>query len=301
MVENNQENSRRSLHDRLFKEFLRRFLPDFMRLFFPAEAARLDFSTLAFLDQELLVNLPGQTLRITDVVAEVAASNGELETVIVHLEVEGRDRRSLPQRMFEYYGLLRLLRQKRVLPIALVLLPQSGGLAWQTYQERLFERTLVEFHYGQVALRDLTSEDYLGENPVAAALAALMRPSHLHPAKLKLSSLRTVVESDLTEGDKLFLIDIIEVYLPREKLPNAGDEIMQALLETELTWGERHELEGELKGKVEMLSRLLRRKFGYLPGAFVKQLEQISDPGALDELSDQILTAVTLDDIILPE
>ena len=113
----------RTLHDRIFKEFLHRFLPDFLHLFFPAEAARLDFATLTFLDQELVVNLPGQSLRITDVVAETATLEGEGEVIIIHVEVEGRDRRGLPQRMFEYYSLLRLLRQKRVLPLALVLLP----------------------------------------------------------------------------------------------------------------------------------------------------------------------------------
>ena len=60
-----------TLHDRLFKEFLHRFLPDFMRVFFPAEAERLNFATLRFLDKELIINSPGQELRITDVVAEV--------------------------------------------------------------------------------------------------------------------------------------------------------------------------------------------------------------------------------------
>ena len=183
----------RTLHDRIFKEFLHRFLPDFLRIFFPEEAARLDLDTLTFLDQELVVNLPGQSLRITDVVAEAATLEGEAEVIIIHVEVEGRDRRSLPQRMFEYYSLLRLLRQKRVLPLALVLLPQAGGVGWQVYQERLFGRTLLEFHYGQVGLRDLHSEDYLGQSPVAAALAALMQPTHLHPAEVKLAGLQGVI------------------------------------------------------------------------------------------------------------
>jgi hypothetical protein len=207
--------------------------------------------------------------------------------------------------MFEYYSLLRLLRQKRVLPLALVLLPQAGGVGWQVYQERLFGRTLLEFHYGQVGLRDLHSEDYLGQNPVAAALAALMQPAHLHPAEVKLAGLQGVIASDLTEGDKLFLIDVIETYLPREALTDAGEQIMQALSETELTWGERHklegELEGEIRGKQEILLRQLRRKFGPLPEPFVQQLTAIDDPDALDELSEQVLTAVTLDDITLPE
>ena len=80
---------------------------------------------------------------------------------------------------------------------------------------------------------------------------------------------------------------------------------MQALSETELTWGERRELkgklEGEIRGKTEILLRQLRHKFGPLPEPFVKQLEAIDDPAVLDELSEQVLTAVTLDDITLPE
>lgn len=184
----------RTLHDRIFKEFLHRFLPDFLHLFFPAEAARLDFTTLTFLDQELVVNLPGQSLRITDVVAETATLEGEGEVIIIHVEVEGRDRRGLPQRMFEYYSLL---------PLALVLLPHAGGLTWSEKRER--------------------------------------------------------------EGEL------------------------------------RGELRGEIKGKTEVLLRLLRHKFGRLPEAFVERLQAIDDTAILDELSDQVLTAVTLDDITLPD
>jgi hypothetical protein len=61
------------------------------------------------------------------------------------------------------------------------------------------------------------------------------------------------------------------------------------------------ELEGEIRGKRGMLLRQLRRKFGPLPEPFVQQLTGIDDPAVLDELSEQVLTAVTLDDITLPE
>jgi hypothetical protein len=59
----------RTLHDRLFKELLYRFLPDFLWIFFPNEAERLNFATLRFLDKELIINFAGQELRITDIVA----------------------------------------------------------------------------------------------------------------------------------------------------------------------------------------------------------------------------------------
>jgi len=45
-------------HDRIFKEFFLRFLPQFMRLFFPEEASHLNFDVLRFLDKELVINLP---------------------------------------------------------------------------------------------------------------------------------------------------------------------------------------------------------------------------------------------------
>lgn len=125
----------RTLHDRLFKEFLYRFLPDFLWIFFPAEAERLNFATLRFLDKELIINFSGQELRITDLVAEVETWDGVPEAIILHVEVEGRDKQALPQRMSEYYVLLRIFRKKFVLPLALVLLPGAGGLDWHTYSE----------------------------------------------------------------------------------------------------------------------------------------------------------------------
>jgi hypothetical protein len=38
--------------DQVFKELLREFFPDFVRLFYPQIAAQLDWSTLRFLDKE---------------------------------------------------------------------------------------------------------------------------------------------------------------------------------------------------------------------------------------------------------
>ena len=108
-----------TLHDRLFKEFLHRFLREFMEIFFPVEAARLDFTTVAFLQQELVINLPGQVLRITDVVAELNTLDGEPEAIILHVDVEANKPKPLPKRMFDYYALLRILLQRQVLPIAL--------------------------------------------------------------------------------------------------------------------------------------------------------------------------------------
>lgn len=82
---------------------------DFLWIFFPNKAERLNFATLRFLDKELIVNFAGQELRITDLIADVETWKGTAAAIILHVEIEGRDKYALPQRMSEYYVLLRLL------------------------------------------------------------------------------------------------------------------------------------------------------------------------------------------------
>lgn len=297
--------ARRTLHDRLFKELLYRFLPDFLWIFFPAEAERLNFATLRFLDKELIINFAGQELRITDLVAEVETWEGVAETVIVHVEIEGHDKYSLPRRMSEYYVLLRMFRQKLVLPLALVLLPNAGGLSWQSYQESIFGHQVLHFRYGQVGIRDLSGQAYLAENsPVAAALSVLMQPEGESPAFLKLMALEKVVDSDLSDGDKLFLVEFMNVYSPIGELFDPREEVMKKLADVEMTWGERLRAEGEergeIKGERKMLLRLLTLMFGEVPESLTERINAIADEAALTALAQQILTIKRLDDLVLP-
>jgi len=300
-----------TMHDRLFKEFMRRFLPDFLRLFFPEKAEQLDLDTLYLPEKELSFNLPGQVLRISDVVADVKTLTGEPEVIIVHVEVEARNKKTLPQRMFEYYSLLRILRQEAVLPLALVLLPRADGLGWQTYRENLFGEELVKFRYGQVGLRDLPGQDYLAlGDPVAAGLAALMKFKPEEKARAKLTGLKTVVESNLGLGDKHFLVNLIQTYLPKEDVEvegiiEGGDLVMEALADIELSWAEKieqqGEIKGELKGKRNMLLYLLRSKFGALPPDFTMRLNRIQSDVVFDDIAEQLLTAQSLAEITWPE
>ena len=301
-------------HDRIFKEFFQRFLPQFLRTFFPDEASHLDFSTLKFLDKELLINLPEQLLRIADIVAEAKTLDGVTETILVHIEIEAYPRQSFPNRMFEYYAIFRVLRQQPVLPVALVLRPGMGGLQWQTYTEKLFGRELLTFHYGQVGIRDLLGEEYMAnEGVVAGALAVLMDVREDRRAIVKLSALQGVLASDLTEGDKLFLMKFINFYSPTAELKDIGGEVMQQLADIELTHIERLELEftkkgieegreeGQLLGKRTILLRLLTHRFGEIPPEIVARIEMIADHSIFDPLVEQALTAQSLADLNFPK
>ena len=71
-------------HDQLFKRFFHEFLQDFLELFYPDVAARLNFTTLEFLDTELFTDFPGGSVREADVVARVQTREGVPEAILVH-------------------------------------------------------------------------------------------------------------------------------------------------------------------------------------------------------------------------
>ncbi|NOX61761.1 MAG: hypothetical protein GXP42_07430 [Chloroflexi bacterium] len=303
-------------HDRLFKEFLHRFLPDFLEVFFPDIAAHLDLGSYKPIGNELIANLPHAKMRIADFVAEVETLDGEEEIILVHIEVEARQLVTLPYRMFEYFTLLRALRGKRVLPLALTLIPNSGGLTWKTYDEDLFGQPLIRFLYGQVGLPDLPASEYFdADHPAIAALTALMDAGDMHPAEVKLEGYRSVWDSDLTEGDKLFLINLISTYLPMETIPEPGGEVMVVLRDIEMTWLERVrlEMEEEIKDKVkEEMEKEMRKAKEEMEEEMRKAQDEIREEieketklemargllGILDEPLISQLTGLPLEDIL---
>lgn len=73
-------------HDPLFKRLLQRFFIDFLRLVAPDVAARLDLSTLVFLDKEFsLPDLPGS--RVVDLLARIPLLGDGGRTLLVHVEI----------------------------------------------------------------------------------------------------------------------------------------------------------------------------------------------------------------------
>ena len=81
--------------------------------------------------------------------------------------------------------------------------------------------------------------------------------------------------------------------------------MMQALADVEMTRFEKayHEAraEGRVEGQRKLLLRQLTLKFGELPEAFVQRLLAVNDSDVLDALSEQVLTAPSLAEIVLPE
>jgi hypothetical protein len=177
--------------------------------------------------------------------------------------------------------------------------PNAWGVIYCHYQQKIT-------HYGQVGIRDLSSRQYLAENsPVAAALTVLMEPEGESPALLKLEAMQKVVESDLSDGDKLFLFEFMNTYAPTTELSDPGEAIMDKLLNVEMTWGDRLRAEGRTEGKLDgertMLLRLLTLMFGEAPASVVERIRAIRDEETLTAVAQQLVTIQSLDELILPD
>jgi hypothetical protein len=206
-------------HDQLFKELLANFLPEFLLLVAPRQAHRLKLEHGEFLEGETFTDFPAGDRHQADLVYATKTLDGTPECVLIHIEVESRFRSTLDQRMARY-GLSLMLRHGcSVLPVALFL--RGGG---RQHAREIYPR-IVEFgaagfwfnRYRYLAFAPSTAaaEKYLArKDPLAAALAALMRYASGSPAEHKMACLRRIVAArELNPARSFQLANIVDTYI----------------------------------------------------------------------------------------
>ncbi len=309
-------------HDPFFKTLLKAFFKEFVELFYPDIAARLDFSHVEFLDKETFTDIGRGRVKSLDIVGMVRTRKGKLEVVLIHVEVEGRTREGFERRVYDYYQTLRLRHQCPVLPIALFLSGGAGGLDRPTHHDRPLGEDVCDFRFWRVSLKRLRGAEYLGRrNPLAAGLAALMTPGTPTRWEWKLACLRAVTQARVDAARRSLLADCVESYLPLDgDEAKRFDSTLAAEENTEVnemrkTWSqqlmeegekrgeergeERGEKRGEKRGeergvlraKRETLLAQMRTKFASVPATIVRRVSAIEDSRRLDTLLRRILTA----------
>ncbi len=290
-------------HDQLFKALLESFLREFMELFFPDVAERLDFQSQRLVDKELFTDFPEGRLREADVVVELQTREGNPEILLVHVEVQAGGETDFGKRMFGYYSMLRLRYQMPVFPVVLYL---KGGPSGEVaeYRDELFGWEVVRFRYASVGLARLSVQEYVEASPLAAALSALMRRGRSADAlELRARMLKRVVESSLDEARQYLLVNVIETYFPLSGVDLerfrevAARKEFAKVQDTDLTWGDKLLLEGALQGKRETLKRQVAAKFGPLPTEVATRIDEVVSAEELDQYLDRVLAAESLDDI----
>ena len=299
-------------HDQLFKQLLQAFFADFLRLFDPETAARLDLDTMTFVNPEVFTDFPRGERRTADIVVQVQTLDGDTELILVHVEVQREREPDFPWRMWQYYSLLRQREGKRVIPIALALYRGREGIALEEYSEGVFDRTYLTFRYLQISLPRLPAGDYVSRGPLGAALASLMGPVRQGRAvriALYIACLRGVQRAvdagELDDARQFMLFNLIFTYLrlnarerdaARIQLRREGDTTVEA---TELTWADRMLLQGREQGIEQGLRqavlRVLVKRFGALPPSISMGLDRIGDSQRLESLLDVALSVSTLE------
>jgi hypothetical protein len=308
---------RGSLHDQVFKDLIGRFLPDFMTLVAPEPAARLDLTRWTLLDKEAFTDLPKGKRRELDILAEVALADGAGKTALIHVEIEARFRPEIGSRLASYYMQTRLRHGRPVIPFLLSLRRGRPGVSLESVVDADLGPEIGRFRYFALGLERSSAEEFLAkEQPLAWALAALMRSESLSRAEHKMACLRRIATARLDDLRRFLLVNCVETYLQLEGRDAEELEALQARGNAEevramrrMTWAEQIKKEGLDEGKREGLEmgreqgarqtllRLLGIRFGSISDEVRRQVEAIRSVERLNQIAEQILVARSLEEI----
>lgn len=310
-------------HDQLFKELIRTFFAEFLPLVAARAVERLDPARSTFLDKETFTDIPKGERRELDLVALVPrrASSSSPSSAIVHVEIEAVARPGMGQRLWSYARQLRLRHFHPVLTIVVYHRGGPPGIVWETLRENQLGLELEQFTYCSWGLEKSRAEDYLARpQPVAWALAALMRSKALSRPRHKLECLRRIAaEPDLNDAQRFLLANFVETYLqldPEDTMRyaeithSAGNyDEFEGL---DMTWGDK--LEARITKQVterltaqateqfrSFVLRLLTQRFGPLSETTRRRLGAFASFEDLQRLGEQIASAPSLQALGLSE
>lgn len=311
------------MHDQHFKELLRRFFGDFVRIVLPDMAPRLRLERPRFLDKELFTDVKGGKHRRLDLLAEVDTTGGERELLLVHVEVEARARgRRMDERMWRYAMQLWLRENELVIPVVLDLRGGPSGVERITVDKSFAGQRLASFTYWVFGLARSDAKKYFDRPELLApALAALMDRGELSAAEHRLECRRRIFRAEVDDAGRFLLMDTVEMYI---ELDEGGEEEYERLLAAEeneevkimeMTWSQSLRAEGRQEGLQEGLEQgleqgrldgmrglvreLLERRFGPLPAESRERLMAISSPEELSRLHELALEVGGLDELDL--
>lgn len=304
-------------HDQHFKRLLQACLGDLVRIVAPRVAPKLQLERPTFLESEQFTDAREGEHRHLDLVARVRSIRGDPEYVLVHVEVEARARSTMGQRLFDYAMQLWLRHGRPILPVVVYLRGGKPDVARETVRLRVFTQTFMTFRYFAFGLSRSQAAEYLARpEPLAWALAALMRRGNLSPQEHQIACLGPIAHADVDDARKFLLANCVTTYVQlNESEREAYERLLLREENREVATMERTLLtnadkvaqrgfnqgleQGLEQGRRELLLDLLERRFGPLPDAARKRVQSLSAPEELSRLAERVLDARTLEDLDL--
>ena len=294
--------------DSAWKEALDRYLPDFVRLFFPQTFAEIDWTQgYELLDTELQQVVRDAELgrRQADRLIRVARLSGEPALVYIHIEVQSQHEPGFAERMFVYhYRIHDRYRQ----PIVSMAVLGDDRPAWRPehYGYALWDCAL-DFRFPIVKLLDYAQRRADLErdpNPfVTVVLAHLATQETRHSDTQRAFAKFALTRRLYTLGyDRQQIIDLYRfidwmVKLPPEMEVAVWQQIRQFEQEGHMPYITTAERIGRAEGLVEGIGAMLEMKFGPAGAALIPEIQEIGDLATLERLLQAIKQAATLDEV----
>ena len=309
-------------HDQLFKDLLSEFSMEFMELFFPELATRLDKSLVVSLDKELATDLGPKKAHRADLVLKVWDKVIE-NFVLLHFEIESTRHSKFPERMLHYHCWLMKKYAYPIIPIAIYTFRTPRTKLNGLFESSYAHLTVIHFEFQLIQLNQLHWRKFLGAaNPAASALMACAMHDNHERVDVKLECLRSLAQLGIPPKKEAIVQLFIDAYLPLDfaeeqnflKLLSDLTSKERTKVMTYVTTWERRGIElGRAQGKAEGIAEgkaegiaeatrniavsQLKRIVGPLPDALVKQIHELSE-NQLDSLTNDLLGFRSLQHLI---
>ncbi len=291
-------------HDKIFKQLLHAFLADFLLLVVPETFDRLDLSSPEFLDKELFERGPRCQRRELDLLVRVHAASGR--SIMIYVEIEARAKPGMEERLWGYRNQILARYGRPVLTVLINLTRGRPGIYLKSWENELGP-SFPEPRYVCFGLAGCQAAEYLARpEPLAWALAALMKPGALSRPELKMACIRRITRLR-TRMDPFLLVDCVENYLQLDPREVAEYEVLHSRRENQevrtvaMTWSEKIAAQGKAEGRGEGVREILllqlAERFGPLPEGARRQVEEISSLQRLTQLAKRVLTAHSLEEM----
>ncbi|MGH8001129.1 MAG: Rpn family recombination-promoting nuclease/putative transposase [Brasilonema sp.] len=288
-------------HDRLFKELLSNFFPEFIELFFPDISAEWERDSVQFLPLEVITDVTEGEKKILDIVVQASLKSQDT-LFIIHTEHQSYSQTGFNQRMFTYFA---RLHEKYALPIYPIVIYSHDSPKTpepNSYRLELAKKIILEFNYDVIQLNQLHWQDFVNQrNPVASALMAKMRMSATERSQVKLTSLQLLTSLRLNPAQVQLISGFIDTYLElnsqeevvfQEQLATIEPKEQEKVMQIVTSWMRKGEKQGELK----LLMRQLNRRLGEISPQLIKRIENLST-FELENLGEALLDFSSVADL----
>lgn len=202
----------RTPRERLLNRLVGTFFPEFLQMFAPELARRLEPGTLEIPGRAFTPRFSWDRGRRAGVLARGLF---EGKALLVAVRVEHEAGRGFQRRMFELWFNLVEVLGPRVYPIALLCQGRCSARAWDRYGMKVAGKQILKFRYPLVELDRLNWRDYLrSDNPLASGLMAAMKVAPGERRVLKANCLRMLSDCRLEPEKSRLISTFIDVCLP---------------------------------------------------------------------------------------